>query len=129
VDGLVGRILETGASASRVLLLTDADSTVPVRLVRNGLPALVRGRGDSTVSVTALLPGSRPFRRGDVVKTSGTGGIYPPGIPVAVVVLVDGDTAVGWPLAHPETLDFAMVLRPYLAQPARPVSAPPPPGP
>lgn len=117
-DGLVGRVLESGASASRVLLLTDPDSTVPVKIVRSGVAALIRGRGDGAVAISALLPGSRPFRRGDVVATSGTGGIFPPDIPAAVIVRVDRDTALGWPLAHPETLDFAVVLEPYLITPA-----------
>lgn len=119
-DGLVGRVLETGRSASRILLLTDGASAVPVRLVRNNVPALVRGRGDGTVRISALFPGARPFRRGDLVITSGTGGIYPPDVPVAVITRVEGDSAVAWPVANPETLDFAIVFKPY--QPALPTS-------
>jgi len=119
-DGLIGRVLETGRSASRILLLTDGESTVPVRLVRNGVAALVRGRGDGTVKITSLLPGARPFRKGDIVTTSSTGGIYPPDVPVAVITQVEGDTAVGWPLANPETVDFAVVRQPY--QPPLPPS-------
>ncbi len=112
-DGLIGRVLETGQSASRVLLITDSDSTVPVRLVRNGVAALARGRGEATVKISSLLPGARPFRKGDVLTTSATGGLYPPDVPVAVIVQVEGDTAVGWPLADPGTVDFVMVRKPY----------------
>jgi rod shape-determining protein MreC len=119
-DGLVGRVLETGKSASRVLLLTDAASTVPVRLVRNGVAALARGRGNGTVRITSLLPGARPFREGDIVTTSATGGIYPPDVPVAVITSIDGDSAIAWPLANPETVDFAVVRQPY--KPALPPS-------
>lgn len=119
-DGLVGRILDSGHSASRVLLLTDGESAVPVRLTRNGVPALARGRGDGTVRIGALLPGAHPFRKGDVVATSGTGGIYPPDVPVAIITQVDGDSAIAWPLANPETLDFAVVRTPY--QPPLPPS-------
>jgi rod shape-determining protein MreC len=126
-DGLIGRVLETGQSASRVLLITDSESTVPVRLVRNGVAALARGRGEGTVKISSLLPGARPFRKGDVVSTSATGGLYPPDVPVAVIVEVEGDTAVGWPLADPATVDFVVVRRPY--QPPLPPSqlTPPPP--
>jgi rod shape-determining protein MreC len=112
-DGLVGRILEAGATASRVLLLTDGESTVPVRLARDGTPALIRGRGDGTLSIRSLMPGASPFKRGDVVLTSGTGGIYPPSVPVAVITQVDGDSAVAWPLASPDSLDFATVQELY----------------
>lgn len=126
-DGLIGRVLETGHSASRVLLLTDSESIVPVRLVRSGVAALARGRGDGTVRVSSLLPGARPFVKGDVVSTSSTGGLYPPDVPVAVIVDVDGDSAVAWPLAHPATVDFVVVRRPY--QPPLPTSRLAPPAP
>lgn len=112
-DGLVGRVFETGTSAARILLLTDAESTVPVRLARNGTPALIRGHGDGRLTIHALLPGGAPFRRGDVALTSGTGGIYPPDIPVAVVTHPTGDKATAWPLATPDALDFAIVMEPY----------------
>ncbi len=121
VEGLAGRILETGARASRVLLITDPDSSIPARIARNGVPVLARGRGDGTLVVSALLPGSRPFRRGDLVISSGTGGIYPPDLPVGVIVKADSDAVIAWPLAHPETLDFAMVLRPYVASASMPL--------
>lgn len=113
VDGIVGRVFETGAFASRILLITDGESTVPVKLLRNGIPALVRGRGDGMLTVHALLPGGSPFRKGDVVITSGTGGIYPPNIPVAIITHPTGDRATAWPLANPGGLDFAIVLNPY----------------
>lgn len=112
-DGLIGRILEAGGSASRVLLLTDSESTVPVRLIRSGVPALARGRGDGTVRISSLLPGARPFRKGDVVTTSATGGLYPPDVPVAVIAEVNGDNAIAWPLAHAATVDFVVVRKPY----------------
>lgn len=119
-DGLVGRVLEVGNSASRILLLTDGESTVPVRLIRSGTAALARGRGDGRLLITSLLPGARPFRKGDVVTTSGTGGLYPPDVPVAVITEVDGDSALAWPLANPATVDFAVVQKPY--QPPLPPS-------
>ncbi|MEQ9662334.1 MAG: rod shape-determining protein MreC [Parasphingopyxis sp.] len=112
-DGLVGRVVDTGRSAARVLLLTDTANVVPVKLTRNGQPAFTTGRGDGRVDVRSLEAGNNPFERGDVLITSGTGGIYPPNIPVAVVVRVFGDTALAAPLANPATLDFAIVQRPY----------------
>ena len=57
--------------------------------------------------------GQNPFRRGDVLVTSGVGGVYPPDIPVAVVVSVDGDRTVAKPLADPANVEYAMVLTIY----------------
>ena len=121
-DGLIGRTLETGRTAARVMLLTDGESSVPVRLTRNGAPALTRGGGNGTLQVHSLLPGVASFRRGDLLVTSGTGGIYPPNIPVAVVTRSDRNGAEASPLAHPDRMDFAIVIRPY-----QPTAVPPPP--
>lgn len=115
-DGLVGRVIETGRWASRVLLVTDGASNVPVRLVRDGTPAIAAGRGDGSIELRTLEVGQNPFRPGDVLVTSGTGGIFPPNIPVAMVVRLEGDTAIARPLANPARAEFALVLRPY--QPA-----------
>jgi rod shape-determining protein MreC len=138
-EGLIGRVLETGRWASRILLITDGTSNVPVILVRDGTPAIATGRGDGLLDLKTLEVGSNPFRPGDVLATSGVGGIFPPNIPVARVTEVQGDAAIARPLADPARLDFALVQRAYQgaaaqpldrAQPAQIAPAPgaPPPG-
>jgi rod shape-determining protein MreC len=112
-DGLVGRVIETGRWASRVLLVGDSASNVPVRLVRDGTPAIATGHGDGTIDLKTLEVGRNPFRRGDVLVTSGVGGVYPPDIPVAVVVAVQGDRTVAKPLADPSNVEYAVVLDIY----------------
>ncbi len=125
-DGLVGRIVETGSIAAHVLLLTDNASVVPVRLARGGVPALAVGRGDGSLELRPLGTGGDPFHRGDIVLSSGTGGLYPPDIPVAVVVRRAGDIAIAWPLADPAKLDYAIVDAPYADDiPPPPQIAPP----
>jgi rod shape-determining protein MreC len=119
-EGLVGRVLETGLTASRVLLVTDNASVVPVRLARGGLPALAAGRGDGSIELRPLGTGANPFARGDIVLTSGTGGLYPPDVPVAVVLRREGDVAIAWPLADPAQLDYAIVEPPYVGLPPPP---------
>jgi rod shape-determining protein MreC len=115
-EGLIGRVLETGRSVSRVLLVTDGASNVPVRLVRDGTPALATGRGDGTIDVKPLEVGANTFRRGDVFVTSGTGGIFPPNIPVAVVFRATRDDTIARPIADPARIDYAIVQNIY--QPA-----------
>jgi rod shape-determining protein MreC len=121
-DGLVGRVIETGRWASRVLLVSDGASNIPVRLVRDGTPAIAVGRGDGSVELKTLEVGRNPFRRGDVLVTSGVGGVYPPNIPVAIVAKVEGDRTFAKPLADPARADFAMVLRPYQPLADQPLS-------
>ena len=112
-DGLVGRIIDAGALASRVLLVSDRSNIVPARLLRNGIPVIAQGRGDGTVDVRPLEVGRNPFKRGDIIITSGTGGLYPPLVPIARVVKLDDDGAVALPLADPSMTSFAIVEAPF----------------
>jgi rod shape-determining protein MreC len=108
-DGLVGRIIDAGSLSSRILLVSDRANIVPARLLRGGIPVISQGRGDGTLDVRPLEVGRNPFRRGDVIITSGTGGLYPPLVPIARVVKLDDDGAVAIPLADPANISFAIV--------------------
>lgn len=112
-DGLVGRIVDSGMLASRVLLVSDRSSIVPARLLRTGIPVIAQGRGDGTVDLRPLEVGRNPFRSGDIVVTSGTGGIYPPLVPLARVARLDDDGAIALPLADPSRTSFAIVEPPF----------------
>ena len=112
-DGLVGRVVESGRIASRVLLVSDRANIVPARILRTGTPVISTGRGDGTVDIRPLEVGRNPFRRGDVIVTSGTGGLYPPLVPIARVVRLDDDGAFGLPIADPSEASFAIVEAPF----------------
>lgn len=112
-DGLVGRVIDAGEIASRVLLVTDRANIVPARILRGGTPVISTGRGDGTVDIRPLEVGRNPFKRGDIIITSGTGGLYPPLVPIARVVRLDDDGAIGLPIADPSQSSFAIVERPF----------------
>lgn len=128
-DGLVGRVLETGFNAARVLLIVDPESVVPVRRTRDGAPAIVAGRGDGAVEIRSVGAAELRFAPGELFVTSGTGGIFPPGVPVARVAAAGRDTVLGRTAASPDTLDFALVERAFFPSPPPrpPVAAPPAP--
>ena len=125
-DGLIGRILGSGPSISQVLLITDIDNIVPVRRARDGLPALAYGRGNGDLDIRTLNIANNPFKPGDILVTSGTGGLYPPNVPVAIVVRRQDDGALARPLADPAKVDAVSVLRPYTPENAEAQLAPPP---
>ncbi|MFL6735116.1 MAG: rod shape-determining protein MreC [Sphingomicrobium sp.] len=112
-EGLIGRVIDAGAIASRVMLVSDRSNIVPARLLRGGLPVISQGRGDGTVDVRPLEVGRNPFKRGDVLVTSGTGGLYSPLVPVARIVKLVDDGAIAIPLADPANTSFAIVERPF----------------
>jgi rod shape-determining protein MreC len=122
-EGLVGRVIDAGATASRVLLVSDRSNIVPARLLRGGQPVIATGRGDGTIDLRPLEVGRNPFRRGDLVVTSGTGGLYPPNVPVGRVIRLDDDGAIAIPMADPSKVSFAVVERPY-EEAALPPAAP-----
>jgi rod shape-determining protein MreC len=99
--GLVGRVLEVGDSASRVLLLTDGASMVPVRRAKDDVVAFAEGRADGSLRLRLINLGINPLKKGDVFVTSGSGGIFRPGIAVAVVDTLTRDGAIALPTANP----------------------------
>lgn len=112
-QGLIGRIIDTGTFTSRILLVSDRSNIVPARLLRTGQPVISQGLGDGTVELKPIEVGHNPFRRGDIAVTSGTGGLYPPLVPVARVIRIEGDNAIAVPLADPAATSFAIVEQPF----------------
>ena len=123
-EGLIGRVVAVGRVTARVLLISDGGNVVPVRRLTDGMPALATGRGDGGLDIRALEAGSNPFKVGDILVTSGAGGIYPPDIPVALIKFSNREMAVALPIADPRRLDFAIV-EPAFVPPAPDLPPPP----
>lgn len=107
--GLVGRVLETGANTSRVLLLTDSESMVPVRRATDDVVAFAEGRADGSLRIRLINLGINPLAEGDVFVTSGAGGMFRPGVAVAMVTRVTDDGAIGQLLSNPAATDVVIV--------------------
>ena len=120
--GLIGRTLETGSHASRVLLLTDPASRIPVVIERTGEPALATGANVPLLEVRDRVGSEVPLRLGDRLVTSGDGGVFPPGVPVAVVVRV-AEPPLARPLADPHGIGLISVETAYLPVPPPPAEA------
>ena len=118
-EGLVGRILETGPTTARVLLVSDGKNVTPVQRASDSLPAFATGRGDGTVDIQPINIGSNPFKAGDLMITSGSGGLYSPGIPVAVVIRKTESGAIGRVLANPAKVSHAIVQPIFQAETMR----------
>ncbi|HWK48208.1 MAG TPA: rod shape-determining protein MreC [Stellaceae bacterium] len=87
--GLIGRVAEVGARTSRVLLLTDRNSLIPVELEGSHEKAILSGDNSDRPQLL-YLPAKETVAPGDRVVTSGDGGIFPPGILVGTVASIDG---------------------------------------
>ncbi len=87
-NGVVGQVLHVGLNNSRVLLLSDITHAIPLRVERNGIRAIAKGTGSVTQMEIAHMPHSTDIKVGDIMLTSGLGGRFPEGYPVAVVSFV-----------------------------------------
>lgn len=107
--GLVGRIVEVGNNSSRLLLLTDLNSRVPVVVQSSRFRAVLAGDNSARPRLI-FLPANAKVNPGERIVTSGHGGVFPPGIPVGMVSSVsDGEVRVQ-PFVEWERLEYVSVL-------------------
>ncbi|MDE2513400.1 MAG: rod shape-determining protein MreC, partial [Alphaproteobacteria bacterium] len=88
-DGLVGRVIELGDRTARILLLTDINSHIPVVVEGTHERAMLNGDNSDQPRLVYFQP-KTPVKPGDHIVTSGSGGVFPPDLPVGVVVSVNG---------------------------------------
>jgi len=84
-DGVVGQVIEAGLLSSQGLLISDPDHALPVEVNRNGLRTIAVGTGEFDSMDLPFLPNNADVNEGDLLVTSGLGGAFPAGYPVAVV--------------------------------------------
>lgn len=84
-EALVGRVTDVGRRAARVLLLTDINAHVPAMLEGSGAKAVLSGDNSDQPRLEFLSAGA-VAKPGQRVVTSGDGGVFPPGLPIGVVV-------------------------------------------
>lgn len=90
-SGIVGQTTNVGPLAAEVILLSDPTHAVPVQVERNGLRTIAVGSGDSDRLTLPYLPRNADVRVDDLLVSSGLGGVFPAGLPVARVAEVRRD--------------------------------------
>ena len=88
-DGVIGQVLEAGLTSSQAILISDPSHALPVEVSRNGLRTIAKGTGEFDRLDLPFLPNNADIVPGDVLVTSGLGGEFPAGYPVAVVASVN----------------------------------------
>ncbi|MFQ5609076.1 MAG: rod shape-determining protein MreC [Woeseiaceae bacterium] len=89
VDGVIGQVMNAGPLTSEALLISDPGHALPVEVNRNGLRTIAYGTGDFSRLELPGLTNNDDIEVGDLLVTSGLGGAFPPGYPVAVVETVN----------------------------------------
>lgn len=122
--GVVGRILEVGRNSSRVLLILDSESVLPVRRSNDQLVAFAEGRGDSLLRIKLINLGINPLEVGDLFLTSGAGGYYRPGTAVAILTRKSPDGGLARIVSDPAATDFVAVMPIFEPEAAKIVDTP-----
>src|SRR5262249_28011015 len=126
--GLIGQTTHVGPWSAEVILITDPEHAVPVRVERTGLRTIGVGGGDTTSLALPYLPGNADIKSGDLLVTSGLGGVFPEGYPVARVTEVHRDAVQplaqvrAAPLAHLDTDTEVMLVWFRADHPAAPAA-------
>ena len=116
--GIVGQIMEVGSTNSRVLLLSDNSHALPVRSLRNDIRFIVTGTGSLQEMQLEFVAHSTDVLVGDKLVSSGLGGVFPEGYPVAVVSKIINDETRPFkqvfvkPLARLEQLRHLLLVWP-----------------
>lgn len=87
--GLVGQVLKTSQSFSKLLLITDPNSKVPVIGRQSRTKAILKGRGAGNAPQLDYVARNTPLSEGEIVVTSGLGGVFPKGIPVGRIQSIE----------------------------------------
>lgn len=105
--GLLGQTLHVGPWSAEVILITDPEHAVPVQIERNGLRTIAVGAGDTASLALPYLPANADVKTGDLLVTSGLGGVFPAGYPVARIAEVHHDAVQ--PLAQVRATPLANI--------------------
>ncbi len=123
--GMVGQVVETARSSSRVLLISDLSHALPVQLARTNLRGIVSGTGRLDLLQLDYVPDSADIREGDVVVSSGLAGRFPAGYPVGIVSAVSrglGEAFARVQVRPSAQLDRSRHVLVLFEQPAEPAS-------
>ncbi len=86
--GVIGQVIETGLANSQAMLISDPSHSLPVEVNRNGLRTIANGTGEIDRLDLPFVTNNADIRPGDLLVTSGLGGAFPAGYPVAIVETV-----------------------------------------
>ncbi len=85
--GIIGRVTKVGARSAQIATLLDPTFRIPVEVM--GIQAIAAGTGSETMELTHIKDAQHSINVGDIVLTSGFGGIYPKALPVGIIASVD----------------------------------------
>ncbi|RTE86374.1 MULTISPECIES: rod shape-determining protein MreC [Gammaproteobacteria] len=115
-QGVVGQVISVGVSTARILLISDQNHALPTRSARSGIRVVVQGIGETSELDVMHVPHSSDLAEGDLLLSSGLGGVFPEGYPVARIVTIDRDDSLPFarvsarPIAHLDRIRMLLLV-------------------
>lgn len=103
-DGVYGQVIHSSPLTSQIMLITDPSHALPVQVNRNGLRTIATGTGNMEDLELLHIPNNADIKVGDVLVTSGLGGVFPVGYPVAEVTAVTPDISQPYAMVNARPL-------------------------
>jgi rod shape-determining protein MreC len=91
-EGIFGQVWRVNERSAEVILISDAEHAIPVQSNRSGVRTIAVGTGDLSRLVLPFVTGESDLKQGDLLLSTGMGGVFPPGYPVAKVTRVERDS-------------------------------------
>jgi len=129
--GILGQVERVGPWSAEVILVTDPEHAIPVAIVRNSLRSIAVGSGNSGELLLPYLAINSDIKGGDLLVSSGLGGVFPAGLPVARITGVRRESnqllaqVRAQPLAHIERDREVILLQFQPTHPDAPAANPP----
>ena len=108
--GLVGKVISSSENNSRVLLITDQNSSVPVTIMSKKFNAIIKGTADGKYLTSTFIKDEKKLKIGDVLLTSGNARIFPSEILVGKVIKISEDGFLALPYVDFNNLEFVQVI-------------------
>ncbi|MFQ6371847.1 rod shape-determining protein MreC [Shewanella sp. YIC-542] len=121
-QGIVGQVVQVNELSARVLLLSDPEQGVPVRITRNDVRLIANGTGEVDEIEVRYVPKSTDIKVGDLLVTSGLGNRFPEGYPVARVISITNDDGQSYlkvmaqPMAALDRIRYLLLIWPESVQ-------------
>ena len=109
--GLVGRVIHSSLNKSKVLLITDQNSSIPVKTISDGAFSLVQGSKNGSILVSSFVKGAKMPQIGDLLVTSGSAQIFPPDILVGKIIKKSENRFYVLPFVDFDNLDYVQVVK------------------
>jgi rod shape-determining protein MreC len=128
-SGILGQVAHIGPWSSEVILITDPEHAIPVQVARNGLRTIAVGAGNTDELLLPYLAANSDVKSGDLLTSSGLGGVFPAGYPVGRITGVrrEANQLLAQVRAEPQAkVDRTREVMLIEFDPANPAAPPPP---